>query len=82
MQLEKSMLEAYKNRWQAVAEVENEEQRQMSFIDRWKKLNAIIRLAQTLGLIRQANEQQINVIRQRWNKLKDYHVNGLKSHRP
>lgn len=71
MQLEKSMLEAYKNRWQAVADREHEEQRQLSFADRWKKLNSIIRLAQTLGLEGQNNEQQIDVVRQRWNKLKD-----------
>jgi hypothetical protein len=82
MQLEKSMLEAYKNRWQAVADRENEEQRQMPFIDRWQKLNSIIRLAQSLGLVRQTDEQQIDVVRQRWNELKDRYVNGLPSQRP
>ena len=82
MQLEKSMLEAYKNRWQAVADRENEEQRQMPFIDRWQKLNFIIRLAQTLGLVRQTDEQQIDVVRQRWNELKDRYVSGLPSQRP
>ena len=76
------MLEAYKNRWQAVADRENEEQRQMPFIDRWKKLNSIIRLAQTLGLVRQTDEQQIDVVRQRWNELKDRYVSGLHSQRP
>jgi hypothetical protein len=75
MQLEKSMLEAYKNRWQAVADRENEEQRQMPFIDRWQKLNSIIRLAQSLGLVRQTDEQQIDVVRHR-------HVSGLPSQRP
>ena len=81
MQLEKSMLEAYKNRWQAVADRENEEQRQMPFIDRWQKLNSIIRFAQTLGLVRQTDEQQIDVVRQRWNELKDRYVSGLHSQR-
>jgi hypothetical protein len=82
MQLEKSMLEAYRNRWQAVADRENEEQRRMSFVDRWKKLNSVIRFAQTLGLVRQTDEQQIDLVRQRWNELKDRHLNGLKSQRP
>lgn len=82
MQLEKSMLEAYRSRWQAVADVENEEQRHMPFIERWKKLNSIIRLALTLGLEEQADEQQIDVVRRRWNELKDRHVRGMKSQRP
>ncbi|MEM7343101.1 MAG: hypothetical protein AAF485_02570 [Chloroflexota bacterium] len=82
MQLEKSMLEAYKNRWQAVADRENEEQKKIPFVDRWKKLNSIIRIAQTLGLDRQPNEQQIDVVRQRWNELKDRQMSGLESLQP
>lgn len=81
MQLEKSMLEAYKSRWQAVADIENQEQRQMPFIDRWKKLNSIIRLAQTLGLVRQIDEQQIDIVRRRWNELKDRYMSDLQTQR-
>lgn len=54
----------------------------MSPVDRWKKLNSIILFAQTLGLVQQTDKQQIDVVRQRWNELKDRHLNGLKSQRP
>lgn len=51
IQMNKSMLRDYKNRWQTVAEFEVIEQQQTSIVQRWQKLNALVRMAAGLGLL-------------------------------
>ena len=63
------LMKQFRNRWQAVAALEREEQREASVALRWQQLNAILRLAIGLGLpLREQFEEEI--VRQRWAKLK------------
>ncbi len=66
----KTQLEEYRARWQIVNELQAEELRMTSFTERWKQLNAIIRLAVGLGWHVTRDEEQIAVVRGRWQKLK------------
>ena len=75
MQLDKSVLTAYQNQWQAVAEVEVVEQRQASMAQRWRKLNSLVRMAAGLGLLRKGDDDaQVSAVRDRWNLLKQMHL--------
>jgi len=63
------LMRQFRKRWQAVAALEREEQREASVALRWQQLNAILRLAIGLGLpLREQFEEEI--VRQRWAKLK------------
>ena len=63
------LMKQFRKRWQAVAALEREEQREASVALRWQQLNAIMRLAIGLGLpLREQFEEEI--VRQRWAKLK------------
>ena len=74
MQMNKSMLTAYKNRWEAVAEIEATELRQTSMAQRWQQLNALVRMAAGLGILRRDDDEQNSEIHQRWNLLKDRYL--------
>lgn len=58
----------FRERWQAVAAVEIEEQRAASVALRWQQLNAILRLAAGLGL--QPGKSDAEIVRERWARLK------------
>lgn len=59
---------AYRDRWQAVAEVERQELRSASAELRWQQLNAVVGLAIGLGIFRSdPSEEEIYV---RWAMLK------------
>jgi len=63
------LMKQFRKRWQAVAALEREEQREASIALRWQQLNAILRLAIGLELpLREQFEEEI--VRQRWAKLK------------
>ena len=74
MQMNKSMLREYQDRWRAVAEIEATEQRQSTAAQRWKKLNSLIRMAAALGLLRKNEDEQVDAVRQRWNLLKKIYL--------
>ncbi len=66
------LLRAYREHWQAVADVEAQERRAASVALRWQQLNAILRMSSALGLgpmlrARTADEQ---IVRTRWARLK------------
>lgn len=61
----------FRDRWQAVAAIEAEEQKTASMALRWQQLNAIWRLAIGLGLSMSEQDKQVEVVRQRWVKLKE-----------
>ncbi len=64
-------IKEFRERWQAVAAVELEEQRQASIDLRWQQLNSILRLAIGLGLkLPVESDEEVEVVRQRWVKLK------------
>lgn len=61
----------FKERWNAVAEIEREELRSASLTDRWEKINAVYRLGKGLGFLgRMAEDRDEEVVRQRWNRLR------------
>jgi hypothetical protein len=64
----------FRERWQAVAAVEAEEQMAATLDLRWQQLNAIARLAIGLRLPLIEVDRQEEVVRQRWVKLKSSQV--------
>ena len=60
----------FRERWQAVAAVEAEEQRTASLDTRWHQMNAILRLAIGLRLPLAEADRQEETVRQRWARLK------------
>jgi hypothetical protein len=64
------LIREYRARWQAVAEVEQAEEQRATVEDRWRRLNAILRLAGALRLDRREQDQDEAVVWQRWAKLK------------
>jgi len=72
--MNKSMLEAYQEKWRSVAKVQAEEQRQLTFAQRWQKLNSLIRVAEGLGILSKVADPQIESVRERWNLLKDLYI--------
>ena len=70
--MDKQLVREFRERWQAVAAVEIEEQRTASIELRWQQLNAILRLAVGLGvpLVKPGEDEEENAVRRRWAKLK------------
>ncbi len=68
--IDKEALKAYRNRWEAVAEVEAAEKRHATIEQRWQKLNAMLRLTISLGLYEKMRNPNVNDVRNRWIKLK------------
>lgn len=68
------MMEQYRNRWQEVAAIENMEQRQASFSQRWHRLNSIMRMAATLKLDTEEDVVQDRIVYQRWNDLRELYL--------
>ena len=66
-------LKAYRARWRAVEEIEQQELRNTTLESRWQQLNAIIGIAIGLGIY-QSDEDDIEVI-QRWAKIKEKAAN-------
>ncbi|MFQ6100704.1 MAG: hypothetical protein ACE5OS_05665 [Anaerolineae bacterium] len=61
----------FRGRWQAVAAIEAEEQREASIALRWQQTNAILRLATGLGLpLAERDSAEIEAVRRRWALLK------------
>ena len=68
--LSQEILKAYQRRWELVAEVEAEEKRQASVEQRWQKLNSLFRIAAALNLRQRDDDAQIQLVRERWNRLR------------
>ena len=65
-----SRMKAYRQQWQAVEEVERQEQRAALIATRWQQLNAILRLAIGLGLWPGQDDGSEIIVRERWARLK------------
>jgi len=59
----------YRQRWQAVAEIERQELRGMSAEKHWQQINALARFAREQGLTRAGDDGEQEVF-QRWARLK------------
>ena len=64
------LVKEFRDRWQAVAAIEAEEQRKASIALRWQQTNAILRLAIGLGLPLTEPDEEEEAVRQQWAKLK------------
>jgi hypothetical protein len=64
------LVREYRARWQATSEIEEAEQRRASVEDRWVSLNAILRVAISLGLDLRAQNEDEAIVWQRWARLK------------
>jgi hypothetical protein len=74
MALNREMLLAYQEKWQAVAQFEKEEQQAATVSERWQRLNALVRLAGALALRRDDNDSIADASYERWNRLRSlYH---------
>jgi len=72
MTLGKQDLQAFRERWQAVAEIEQSELQRMSIEQRWRQFAAILRMAAALELpLPQDDLAEMVVIRQRWQRLQE-----------
>lgn len=61
----------FRDRWQAVAAIEVEEQRSASFALRWRQTNTILRLAIGLGLSLTEIDEAEGLVYHRWAMLKE-----------
>ena len=78
----KEMLQDYRARWEAVAEIEAKEQRAATFTERWRKLNTLLGIARELGLEISEDEQQVEIVRERWNRLRTLYLSSLQEQKP
>jgi hypothetical protein len=69
--LDREALKAYQARWEAVAAVEEAERGQATLAERWREMNAILRMAIALGLKLEEDEVEIAAVHRRWNRLRD-----------
>lgn len=66
--MDKQLVKEYRDRWEAVAAIELEEQRSASVDQRWRQLNAILQLARGLGLSPAKPDDE--TVYRRWARLK------------
>jgi len=66
----------YKERWKAVEEIERQELRAMTLEEHWQKLNALARYGKALGF--KDNEDDVEIVRTRWVKIKELYESGAK----
>ncbi len=69
-QLTRADLEAYRARWEVAEQIERREATQATLEKRWYEFNAIFELANELGWIRPASDDELAPIRSRWARLK------------
>ena len=67
--LDSQLAKQFRDRWQAVAVVEMQEQRAASVGLRWRQLNAVWQLALGMGLQPEPDDTE-SLVRERWARLK------------
>ena len=75
MAVDAQRVKMFRDRWREVEAIEIEEQRMASVALRWQQLNAIFRLAVGLGLTLAESDEQEQIVRRRWMKLKEIWLN-------
>ncbi len=75
MTMEKQDAQAFRDRWQAVAEIEKRELQQASFAQRWRQFNAILQMALDMKLAwPEESIDEIVAVRQRWLRLQEVYL--------
>ena len=72
--IDQETLQAYRSRWQAVAEIEALEQQTASVAERWRQLNAVLRMAAALELPLDGDNQLDDIAHQRWTRLQEIYL--------
>lgn len=72
--MDQETLQAYRGRWQAVAEIEALEQRRMSVTQRWRQLNVLLRMAAALELPLDRDDQLDDLADQHWRRLREIYL--------
>lgn len=70
--VDNEMLRFYRNRWQAIKEIEILEARQATVSTRWVQLNALAGLARTLNIV-PSHDSHDEIVRARWNQLREFY---------
>lgn len=68
-------IRAYVERWKAVEEIERQELRALTPEEHWRKLNAIARFAMEMGMKREDDDGEMEVL-MRWERIKERHETG------
>jgi len=68
-------IRSYVERWKAVAEIERQELRALTPEEHWRKLNALARFAMEMGLKREDDDGEMDVL-MRWARIKERHETG------
>ena len=76
MELNQETLLAYKKRWQIVAQKEEAERKNTTVAERWRKVNALLRMAAALDLQTHHNESPYEITYQNWNRLRDLYLDN------
>jgi hypothetical protein len=72
MTLKKQDLQAFRERWRAVGEIETRELQQASIAQHWRQFNAILQMAVALELtVPEDDIGEIITIHQRWQRLRE-----------
>jgi hypothetical protein len=72
--IDQKMLEAYRDRWRSVADIEATERRTSSVAQRWRKMNALLRMAVGLELHLDRNDLDDEAVRGRWVRLAELYM--------
>jgi hypothetical protein len=71
--MDASEAKAYVQRWEAIAEIEQQEQQSRSVTENWRQLNMIKRRAARLGITREDDEGEMSLFLL-WARLKTKYV--------
>lgn len=74
--LDQKSLVAYRRRWQAVAAIETAERQTASIEERWRQLNALLRMAMVLKFSIFHEEAHVDEGRRRWQTLTAHYLNS------
>ncbi len=72
--IDQEALQAYRSRWQAVAEIKALEQQKTSVAERWRQLNGVLRMAVALELPMDGDDQLDDMAHQRWVRLQEIYL--------
>lgn len=77
--MDRNVAVAYRQRWQAVAELEREEQQNATIAQRWQQLQSLLCFGSYVAapdLLRET--QETDIIAARWRKLKEKYEQSIR----
>ena len=69
----REQVRAWRDRWQALADLERRELQTASLELRWRQLNAVVQMLQTLGITMSEKQDDVEAVRRRWIALKRHY---------